>query len=331
MMNRRQLMHALAASGMGAGALGSAGAAWAEAGSYPSKPVRIIVPLPPGSPADVLARVISDGLARKWAQPIVVENRPGATGMVGMQALARSAPDGYTVGIMFLTHTVLPQLMNPMPYDTGKDLAAIANLVWLYNVLVVPVNSPIRSLDQLMAAAKAGENKLSYGSGGNGSPAHLLAESFARAAKVKMLHVPFKGPAEAVTGLMGDQVGCMFATTPTAAPLVRAGKVRALAVTSPQRLAALPDVPTLAESGMTGLELREWEGLVAPAGTPQAIIDKWNKDLFELLAQDAVRNRLQELGMTAADPNRPQDFAQLIHKDLAHWQQFAKTSPLKSG
>lgn len=329
MIARRHFLHSMAA---GAASLAGVAPAWAEpSGSYPQKPVRIIVPLPPGSPADVLARVVSDGLSRQWRQPIVVENRPGATGMIGLQALARSAPDGYTMGIMFLTHTVLPQLMGPLPYDTGKDLAPVANLVWLYNVLVVPVGSPIRSLEQLIASARAGDGKLSYGSGGNGSPAHLIGESFARAAKARMLHVPFKGPAEAVTGLMGDQVGCMFATSPTAAPLVRAGKLRALAVTSPQRLASLPEVPTLAESGMPGLELREWEGIVAPAGTPQAIIDKWNRDLFEVIGTEQVRARLLELGMTVAEPNRPQEFGELIHKELAHWKQFAQTSPMRGG
>ncbi|BEG74136.1 tripartite tricarboxylate transporter substrate binding protein [Achromobacter xylosoxidans] len=331
MTDRRQFISALAAGGLGLAGIGAPAPARADAAAdYPRKPVRLIVPLSPGSPADVLARVISEGLARDWRQPIVIENRPGATGMIGMQTLTRSAPDGYTMGIIFLTHTVLPQLMAPLPYDTARDTAAVANLVWLYNVLAVPESSPIRNLDQLVAAARAGDNALSYGSGGNGSPAHLIAESFARAANVRLLHVPFRGPAEAVNGLLGGLVTCMFATTPTVAPFVRAGKLRALAVTSPRRLPSLPDIPTLAESGMPGLELREWEGVVAPAGTPPPIIDKWNAALSALLRDRQVIARLQDLGMTAAEPNRPQDFSGLIQRELAHWQDFSRKSPLRT-
>lgn len=328
MIHRRQLLQSLAISGAAASLGMQPGFAQSN---YPSKSIKIIVPLPPGSPADVLARITADALSRQWSQAIVVENRPGATGMIGLQAVTRAAPDGYTLGIVFLTHTVLPQLMGPLPYDTEKDLAPVANLVWLYNVLAVPVNSPIQNLEQLITQAKAKDNKLSFGSGGNGSPAHLIAESFSQAVKAHMLHVPFKGPAEAVTGLMSDQVSCMFATSPTAAPLVRAGKLRALAVTSPQRLSALSDVPTLAESGMPNLELREWEGIVAPAGTPKAIIDKWNKDLFQVLNTPEVRNRLADLGMSVAAPNQPEEFGKLISKELIHWKQFARTAGLKAG
>ena len=216
MIQRRHLMGALAASPWW-------GALTASAQSYPDRPIKIIVPLPPGSPPDVLARLVADGLSKLWKQPVVVDNRPGATGMIGMQALARSAPDGYTMGVLFLTHTVLPELMGPLPYDTANDLAPVANLVWLYNVLVVPAASPVQSLKDLTDRAQAQPGKHTYASGGNGSPAHLVGESFTHASQTKMLHVPFKGPAEAVTALLGDQVSAMFATTSVAAPLVRAG------------------------------------------------------------------------------------------------------------
>mgnify|MGYP003575686395 CR=1 FL=1 len=324
MIRRRRLLHSLAAAPLAA-MLPLA----ARAQAYPERAIRIIVPLPPGSPPDVLARLVADGVSRAWEQAVVVENRPGATGMIGLQALARSAPDGYTMGIIFLTHTVLPELMGPLPYDTANDLAPVANLVWLYNVLVVPADSPIQTLADFVQRAGAQKNALSFGSGGNGSPAHLLGETFARAAKVQMLHVPFKGPAEAVTGLLGNQVSAMFATSSVAAPLVRGGKLRAIAVTSPQRLPALPEVPTLAEAGMPGLELREWEGLVAPAGMPKAIVDKWNAELFRVLGTPDARARLADLGMTVASPNSPDDFGSLIHKELQSWKQFVKSAGIR--
>lgn len=322
MIGRRQLLQALAATAAGA-------ALPTHAQAYPERPIKLIVPLPPGSPADVLARTVAAGVSTAWKQPVIVENRPGATGMIGLQAVTRAAPDGYTLGIMFLTHTVLPQLMGPLPYDTAKDLAPVANLVWLYNVLVVPASSPVQSLSDLVQRARAQDNALSFASGGNGSPAHLVGESFARAAKAHMLHVPFKGPSEAITGLLGDQVSIMFATSSVAAPLVRSGKLRALAVTSPQRLGALPEVPTLAESGMTGLELREWEGIVAPAGTPRAIIDKWNEELFRILAAPEAQAHLAELGMTVASPNRPDEFGTLIRQQLQHWSQFVRGAQIR--
>ena len=324
MIQRRHLMGALAASPWW-------GALPVSAQTYPDRPIKIIVPLPPGSPPDVLARLVADGLSKLWKQAVVVDNRPGATGMIGMQALARSAPDGYTMGILFLTHTVLPELMGPLPYDTANDLAPVANLVWLYNVLVVPASSSLQSLKDLTDRARAQPGAVSFASGGNGSPAHLVGESFGQASKLKMLHVPFKGPAEAVTALLGDQVSTMFATTSVAAPLVRAGKLRAIAVTSPQRLAALPGVPTLAESGLGDIELREWEGLVAPAGTPRLIIDQWNQALFQVLADPALRNKLADLGMSVAQANRPEEFAQLVRQELVHRGKFVKASGLKPG
>jgi len=325
MMRRRNLLQSMAAA-----SLATVLPARAQ-GAYPERAIRIIVPLPPGSPPDVLARLVADGISRAWKQPVVVDNRPGATGMVGMQAVARAAPDGYTMGVMFLTHTVLPALMGTLTYDTANDLAPVGNLVWLYNVLVVPIDSPVQSLADLVQRAGVQPDVLSFGSGGNGSPAHLIGESFARAAKVRMLHVPFKGPAEAVTGLLGNQVSAMFATSSVAAPLVRGGKLRALAVTSPHRLAALPEVQTLAEAGMPGLELREWEGLVAPAGTPKSIIDRWNAELFRVLGTQEARLRLAELGMTVAASNAPDEFGALIRSELTNWGQFVRSAGIRPG
>jgi tripartite-type tricarboxylate transporter receptor subunit TctC len=322
MINRRQVIGHLAAAPLLASLP-------ATAQTFPDKPIRIIVPLPPGSPPDVLARLVAESVGRSWKQPVVVENRPGATGMIGMQALARSAPDGYTVGVLFLTHTVLPELIGPLPYNTATDLAPIANLVWLYNVLVVPADSPIQTVQDLVRQARSQPGALNYGSGGNGSPAHLVAESFCQAAGVKMTHVPFKGPAEAVAGLLGNQISAMFATVPAAASLARGGKLRALAVTSPQRLAALPNVPILAEAGVSGVELKEWEGLVAPAGTPKAILDKWNQELFQVLASSEARAKLADLGMSVVPSNSSAEFGELIRKELDHWGRFVRSTGLR--
>jgi len=322
MITRRHWLGALAATPLLA--------AWpAAAQEFPGKPVKIVVPLPPGSPPDLLARLVADGLGKLWKQSVVVENRPGATGMVGMQAVVRSAPDGCTAGVLFLTHTVLPELIGPLPYNTATDLAPVANLVWLYNVLVVPANSPIQSLKDLMERARQQPGALTYGSGGNGSPAHLVAESFCQAAGVKMLHVPFRGPSESVAALLGEQLSASFATVPVAAPLIKSGKLRALAVTSPKRLPALPQVPTLAEGGLHGLELKEWEGLVLPAGTPKPLVDKWNEDVFQVLASPEVRGKLADLGMTVAQANRSEEFGRLIRKELDHWGNFVRSTGLK--
>ncbi|MEJ8859119.1 tripartite tricarboxylate transporter substrate binding protein [Variovorax robiniae] len=324
MINRRMILGALGAAPLAAATL------YARAQGYPSKPIRIVVPLPPGSPPDVLARVVAERLQDAWKQPVIVENRPGATGMIGMEAVAKSAPDGYTVGVMFLTHTVLPALFGKVSYDTNKDLVPIANLAWIYNVLVVPTSVPARSAKELADLAHAQPGQLTYGSGGNGSPAHLVGESFKQATKADMLHVPYKGPAEAVQALLGGQISAMFATTSVAVPLVNAGKLRALAVTSPTRLAALPSVPTMAESGVPGFDLREWEGMVAPAGTPRDIVSKWNEELARIMRLPAVRERLSDLAMEAAPPNSSEQFASLVHDELQRWTRFVKATGLKA-
>jgi tripartite-type tricarboxylate transporter receptor subunit TctC len=324
MFQRRRILGALGAASLAAASL----PAWAQA--YPARPIKIVVPLPPGSPPDVLARLVAERLQEAWKQPVIVDNRPGATGMIGMDAVAKAAPDGYTVGIMFLTHTVLPALFGKVPYDTGADFVPIANLVWLYNVLVVPPSVPARSAKELVELARTQPGKLTYGSGGNGSPAHLIGESFRQLAKVDMLHVPFKGPSEAVQALLGGYVSAMFATTSVAVPLVNAGKLRAVAVTSPTRLAALPSVPTMAESGIAGFDMKEWEGIVAPAGTPRDIVAKWNQELTRIMQLPQIRDKLSELGMEAAAPNSPDQFTALMRSELQRWTQFVKTTGLKA-
>jgi tripartite-type tricarboxylate transporter receptor subunit TctC len=289
----------------------------------------MVCPLPPGSPSDVLARALGERVSAAWAQPVVVDNRPGATGAIGLDAVAKAAPDGHTVGILFMTHTVLPTLFGKLPYDTGRDIVPVSNLVWLYNVLVVPEASPVRSMQDLMRVAREQPGRLNYASGGNGSPAHMVAEFFKQRADLRIVHVPFKGPADAVQALMGAQVDLMFATTSAAVPQIRAGRLRPLVVTSPQRLAALPDVPTMAEAGVTGWDVREWQGVAAPAGTPPELVARWNAELAKAMADPGVRERLAALGMDVAAPNSPQEFAGLVKGELGRWSAMVKTLGLR--
>ena len=325
-MKRRDLLAGLAGVPLVAGL----GATAAGQDAYPSRLVKILVPFGPGGSTDIISRLIGKQLETMTGKAFVIENKPGATGMIGMDAVAKAAPDGYTMGILFLTHTVLPELFGKMPYDTARDLAPVANVAWLYNVLVVPVSSSVKSLQDLIERAKARPGQLTYASGGVGSPAHLLGETFSQTAQIKMLHVPFKGPAEAVQGLLGGQVDAMFATTSVAVPMARGDKVHALAVTSPNRLAALPAVPTVAEAGVTGFEIREWEGVGGPAGVPAPIIERWNTALGQIMAQPEVKARLNELGMTPANPNTSAEFGHLIKNELGYWTKLVRTAGIRA-
>jgi tripartite-type tricarboxylate transporter receptor subunit TctC len=301
----------------------------ARAQAYPSRPIRLVCPLPPGSPSDVLARVVAERVQQAWGQPVLVENRPGATGAIGLDAVAKATPDGYTLGVMFMTHTVLPSLFGKLPYDTERDVVPVSNLVWAYNVLVVPAASPITSLPDLVERARSAPGKLNYASGGNGSPAHLFGEFFRQQASVSIAHVPFKGPADAVQNLVGGHVDLMFATTSTAVPQIQAGRLRPLVVTSPTRLPALPDVPTMAQAGIAGFDVKEWQGLVAPAGTPPEIVTRWNAALAQAMATPEVRERLAALGMEPAAPNTPEQFGTLVRGELVRWSGLVRDLKLK--
>jgi tripartite-type tricarboxylate transporter receptor subunit TctC len=300
-----------------------------RAQGFPSRPIRLVCPLPPGSPSDVLARALAERVQASWGQPVVVDNRPGATGAIGLDAVAKASPDGHTVGIVFMTHAVLPALFGKLPYDTERDVVPVANLVWLYNVLVVPATSPRGSIQDLVRQAKAEPGRLNYASGGNGSPAHLVAEFWKQRAGVNVVHVPYKGPADAVQGLVGGQTDMMFATTSAAVPQVRAGRLRPLVVTSPERLAALPDVPTMKEAGIDGWDVREWQGVAAPAGTPPEIVARWNAELARAMADPALRERLGTLGMDVAAPNSSQEFGALVRSELGRWSKLVTTLGLK--
>jgi tripartite-type tricarboxylate transporter receptor subunit TctC len=287
-----------------------------------SNHVTLIVGGPAGTPGDTLARVLSEPLARELGRPVVVENRPGAAGTLALAAVTRAAADGAVLGIFGMQSALAPNLIKAMPYDTSRDLVAVRQTSTVTNVLVVRADSPMRDLATLTRETEAA--RVTYGSGGMGTPAQLAAELLTQEMKIRMQHVPFNGPVAALTALAGGHVDVMFATTPAALPLIKAGKVRPLAVTAPQRLAALADVPTLAELGYPGAALRDWHGIVAPAATPPEKVRQLSDAIGRVLAQDAVQQRLQGAGLEPLADSGPDEFRRFIDSETARWASFVR-------
>jgi tripartite-type tricarboxylate transporter receptor subunit TctC len=299
------------------------GAAFAQA-PYPDHPVRIIVPFPPGGPADVLARIVGDKLAQAWGKPFVVENKAGAGGNIGMEQGARAAPDGYTLTLAPVGNlTVAPALYAKLPYDPAKDFAPITVLASVPNVLIVHPSVPAKSLAELVALARSKPGSLNYASPGNGSIPHLAAELFKRMAGIDIVHIPFNGVAPASNALLSGEVQLFFAQSSAALPQWRAGKVVALGVATPKRIAAAPDLPTIAEQGFPGFDATSWYALVAPAGTPPSVIDRLHAESVRILGESDVRERIASLG---AEPvgNSPSEFAALQRAEAARWTRLAK-------
>jgi len=289
-----------------------------DAGPYPSKPIRIFVPSTPGGPPDLVARLIGDKLAGALGQPLIVENRPGIGGTIALAAVAKAAPDGYTLGIMGLPTVVAPRLTGKLPYDTEKDLAAVTLVNWTYALVAVPAASPARSVADLVALAKAKPDALKFSSGGNGTPAHLGAEMLKHQTGVSLVHIPYKGAPAAVAALVAGDVDLMIASTGPVSPQVKAGKLRVLATPAPHRIAAYPDLPTMIELGYPGVELRDWQGVVAPAGTPREVIGRLHAEIVKVLAMPEIRQRLEAMGMEPAGAG-PDEFQAHIRSELQKW------------
>ena len=296
--------------------------------AYPTKPVRVISGSTPGVPGDVMVRAIAEPLALRLGQPVVVENRPGAINTIGLGAVARAEPDGHTLGTFSMPSTVAPSLLPQMPYDTLRDLAPVRQLAWVSNVLVVRPAAPVHSVHDLVAAAKARPQLLTFASGGNGTPAHLSGELFRLQAGVELRHVPFKGVVPGVAAVMGEQVDMMFAIAPAVVAHVRSGKLRALATPAPARLQALPEVPTLLELGYA-VDVRDWTGIVAPAATPKAVVARLDAALAEVLARPDVRQRLATLGFESAESS-PENFRTLIASELKRWPQVVREAGIRA-
>jgi tripartite-type tricarboxylate transporter receptor subunit TctC len=312
-----------------AGALAVAAALPAFAQSYPAKPVRFIVPFPPGGPVDTTARGFTQKLSESWGQQAIVENRAGAGGIVGAEAAAKSAPDGYTFFVGSIHHSVLPGLNPKLPYNVEKDLVPVTFAAQFPIILVAHPSVPAKTVQELIAYAKQNPGKLAYGSAGNGGGTHLAGELFKTLAGVDLLHVPFKGSAPAMTDLLGGQVQLMFSDAPTALPHIKSGRVRALGVGSPKRSALVPDVPTIAESGVKGYDAYSWAGVFAPAGTPKEIVVKVNGDIVKALSDPGVKKRLLEAGAEAA-PGTPEQFGAFLKGEIAKWGKVVKDANIKA-
>jgi tripartite-type tricarboxylate transporter receptor subunit TctC len=296
--------------------------------AYPSKSIRLIVPFPPGGPADALARVVGDKLGARLGKQVIVDNRPGAGGNIGMALGAKAAPDGYTLVLAPAGNlTVNPSLYRSVPYDVGKDFAPVTALAAVPNVLVVNPSLPARNVAEFIAYVKAHPGQLNFASPGAGSGAHLAGELFKSIVGADMVHVPFSGIAPAVTALLGGQVQVMFAGAPGVLQYVRAGKLRALGVASLKRIAAAPDLPTLSESGLLGFDVTSWYGIVAPAGTPPDIIARLQSDIRNALHEPDVQQELAALG---AEPiaNTPAEFGAMIKAETAKWGTIVRNAKI---
>ena len=296
------------------------------AATYPTKPIKIVVPFPPGGATDILARAIGAELQKAFGQTVLIENKAGAGGNPGADMVAKSPPDGYTLVMATVgTHGINMSLYSKMPYDAVKDFEPITLVAGVPNLLVVHPSVAAKNVAELTALAKAQPGKLNVASSGNGTSIHMAAELYKLMAGVDILHVPYKGSSFALTDLLGGQVQLMFDNMPSALPHVKAGKLRALAVTSPKRSSALPDIPTMDEEGLKGFDATSWFGLLAPAGTPKDIIAKLNAAAVKALATPEMRERLASQGAEAVG-NTPEQFATFIKAEIEKWAKIVKAS-----
>lgn len=317
-MSRRNLLAAALA--------GAASPAFAQSGS--SNPLRLLIPYSVGTPPEVLARVLGERMQASTGQPVIVDAKPGASGQLAYAELLRLPADGQNLLVFPMALTVTPSLYPGKAIHFAKDLQPIAQVGWSYNVLVVHPELPARTLPELVALLKANPDKYAFASGGNGTPSHLLAEMFKQQAGVKAMHTPYNQLSQAVTDLIGGRVQFMFLTVPAAVAQVSAGRLRPIAVNSPQRLDAVKDVATMVESGYPQLQVADWQGVVARAGTPPAVIERLNTEIRKAVALPEVQSRLASLGMVPHSGSAG-DFGRLINEDVNRWAGVVKTAGIK--
>jgi len=311
------------------GALALVLAGGAQAQTWPDKPVHIIVAFTPGSATDVIARSMSNELSARLGQPVIIENRPGAGGTIANAFVDKAPADGYTLLVDSSGHTVNPWIYGNLSYDTVKDLKGVTLLARQPNVLVVAPDRSWKTVADLVNQAKAQPGKMSFASAGVGSATHMNGEKFKVAAGIDVLHVPYKGTPEALNDVMGGRVEYFFSPVVSALSLVRENRVKALAVGSPQRASVLPDLPTTEEAGYKGSAYNYWAGLLAPAGTPPAVIERLNKELIAVLALPEVKERLAKIGADAS-PTSPADFDALVVRELAENGELVKAAGIKA-
>ena len=298
------------------------------ADSYPSKPVRLVLPFPPGGGTDILGRLIADRLSASLGQPVVTENRGGAGGNVGAEAAAKSAPDGYTIVLVAPSLAISPTLYSKLNYDPVKDLAPISLVATVPNVMITQPSLP-GDLKEFIALVKAKPGALNFGSGGAGTSNHLAGELFNLVAGTKLVHIPYKGVNLAMQDVLSGNVHLVFIGIPAAAPHIKAGKLRALALVAPQRSSALPDVPTVAEAGLPDFEVTTWYGVLAPAGTPRNIINRLNGELVKIMHAPELREKLAATG-TEPLTSTPEEFSAYIRKEIAKWGDVIRKAGVKA-
>ena len=326
MTHRRTLLRAIALA-LAAASLPHAAPALAQA--WPSKPITYVVPFPAGGTTDILARILGQKLGAALGTTIVVENKPGAGGNVGSEFVSRAAPDGYTImGGTISSHSINVSLYPKLPYDPVTSFAPITLIGTNPNVLVVNAASPYKSVQEITAALKAKPGSLSYASAGNGTSQHLSAELYKFMAGIDMVHIPYKGSGPAITDVMGGQVPMMFDTSVVAGPHIESGKLRALAVTSAKRAASMPNVPTMAESGVPGYDVVSWQAVFAPAGTPRPIVDRLHTEIAKILKEPEVQERLAKLGL---DPSgmTPAELSAFQKAEIEKWAKVIKAANIK--
>ncbi len=297
---------------------------------YPSKPVRVIVGFAAGGNVDIPARIVSTKLSEIWGTPVVVDNRPGAGSNIAAEFVAKAAPDGYTLLMCnAASHGINPSIYRKIPFDPNKDFAPISQIGSTANVLLVHPSLPLTTVGAFISYAKANPGKLSIGSAGVGTSQHMSIELFKSMTGTNLVHVPYKGGAPALADLLGTQIPAMVSGVPTALPSIKAGKVRALGVTTAKRSSQLPELPTIAEAGVPGFEVTSWYGLCAPAGTPKPTIAKLNADVVKALNMPDTQQRLAEQGVDAA-PTTPEHFAEFIKSEVAKWPKIVKDAGISA-
>lgn len=297
--------------------------------AFPDKPIRIVVPFSPGGGTDMVSRVVAEGMSKDLGKPIIVENKPGAGTIIGSDYVAKSAPDGYTLVMATFAHAVNPSMQPKMPFQTDKAFAPVILVGRSPNVLVVRTDRPYKSVADILAAARATPGKLTYGSQGNGTSAHMAGELFKIVGKVNLVHVPYRGAGPAITDMLGGQIDMMFGTVAAVAPFIASGQMRAIAVTTAERAPALAKVPTIAESGLPGYAAESWYGLYAPAGTPPAVIARLNAAAKRAVQSELFRKKVESEGLTVS-AGAPAELDTYVRGETARWEQVVRSANIKA-
>jgi len=314
---------------MAAGLAAVLAASGASAQNFPTRPIRIVVPFPPGGASDIIARLLAEKFSAAWGVTTVVDNRPGGIGIIGTDTVAKATPDGHTLGVNSLSFAVAPSIRSNLPYDSQKDFAPVTIIAANPLMLVVNNNVPVKSVRELIDLAKAKPDALSYASSGTGSSLHLATELLILTTGIKVAHIAYKGSTQAHPDVIGGRVDFMFDTIVAIGPLVRGNRLRPLAVTSRKRSGEFPDVPTVAEAGVPGYEMTSWVAMIAPAKTPPAVIDKLNREVARILALPDARERLSRLGSEPIG-NTPQEARQYIAAEFEKWSKVVKAAGIKA-